>query len=150
MTRLKWWLRIVGVFYLLQFVTNALVLAPIRVVGPEGTLARAAAGDATARFLVDTWITFGLEVGAIGAVSVIASRVPGQAIALVWAVLAIELARGIANDIYMLSRGYDVATYAIWIVIHTAVIATGLLSLQAARSAAAAATVDAPLRRGVG
>ena len=132
MTRLKWWMRIVGVFYLLQFVMNAFVRAPIRSVGPEGALARASAGDPTARFLVDTWVTFGLEVGAIGAALLTASRVPDQAKALVWTVIGIELARGIVDDIYMIARGYDLTAYVIWIVIHTVVIVTGLLSLRSA------------------
>ena len=79
MTKLKWWLRVVGLFYLLQFVANAIVLAPIRAVGPEGALAQASEGDPMARFLVDTWITFGLEIGAIGIVLLIASRTPNEA-----------------------------------------------------------------------
>jgi len=133
MIKLKWWLRIVGVFYLLQFVMNSFVHAPISAVGPEGALARASAGDAMARFLVDTWITFGLEVGAIGAMLLIASRKPEQAKVLVWTVIGIELARGIVDDIYMIARGYDLGVYIIWIVIHTIVIVTGLLSLRKAR-----------------
>jgi hypothetical protein len=36
MTTLAWWMRIVGVFYLLQFVMMALVRAPIHAVGPTG------------------------------------------------------------------------------------------------------------------
>ena len=130
MTELKWWLRVVGAFYLLQFVLNALVHAPISAVGPEGALARASAGDPTARFLVDTWITFGLEIGAIGAALVIASRTPEQARVLVWAVIGIELARGLANDVYMIAQGYSPAVFITWIVIHAVVIVTGLLSLQ--------------------
>ena len=78
MTALTWWLRVVGAFYVLQFVMNALVHAPISAVGPEGALARASEGDPTARFLVDTWITFGLEVGAIGAALVIAFAGPSK------------------------------------------------------------------------
>ncbi len=31
----KWWLRVVGVFYLLKFVAVALVRAPIRSQAPE-------------------------------------------------------------------------------------------------------------------
>ena len=54
MTKLKWWLRIIGVFYLLQFVMMAFVRAPIRAVGPVGVLAQASAGDPTAKFLVDS------------------------------------------------------------------------------------------------
>lgn len=135
MTRLVWWLRIVGVFYLLQFVAMVVVRAPIRSVGPEGTLALASGGDPMARFVVDTWITFGLEVGAIGVGLWIASRMPEQARALVWTIIAIEVGRGIIDDVYMLSRGYEPAVYAIWMVIHTIVIVTGLVALRAARPA---------------
>ena len=129
MQTLRWWLRIVGVFYVLQFVLNAIVHAPISTVGPKGALALASAGDPLAKFLVDTWITFGLEIGAIGVALVVASRIPEQAKVLVWTIIAIELARGIANDVYMIARGYDVTVFIIWIVIHTVVILTGLLAL---------------------
>jgi len=138
MTRLTWWIRIVGAFYLLQFVMMAFVRAPISAVAPEGTLAQASAGNPLARFLVDTWITFGLEVGAIGAALLIASRIPEQAKVLVWTVIGIELVRGIVNDLYMIARGYDLTVYMIWIAIHTVVIVTGLLFLRGARAGGAA------------
>ena len=111
MQTLRWWLRIVGVFYVLQFVLNAIVHAPISTVGPKDALALASAGDPLARFLVDTWVTFGLEIGAIGVALVVASRRPEQAKVLVWTIIAIELARGIANDIYMIARGYDLTVF---------------------------------------
>jgi len=129
MQTLRWWLQIVGVFYVLQFVLNAIVHAPISTVGPKDALALASAGDPLAKFLVDTWVTFGLEIGAIGVALVVASRRPEHAKVLVWTIIAIELARGIANDVYMIARGYDVTVFIIWIVIHTVVILTGLLAL---------------------
>lgn len=138
MTRLVWWMRIVGVFYLLQFVMMAFVRAPIRTFGPDGALDRASEGDPLAEFLVDTWVTFGLEVGAIGAALLIASRVPDQAKGVVWTVIGIELVRGIANDIYFIARGIEVSGYVIWIVIHSVVIVTGLLALRSAKSPAVA------------
>ncbi len=129
MQTLRWWLRIVGVFYVLQFVMNAIVRAPISAVGPKDALVMASAGDPLATFLVDTWITFGLEIGAIGVALVVASRIPEQAKVLVWTIIAIELARGIANDVYMIARGYNSTVFVIWIVIHTVVILTGLHAL---------------------
>lgn len=66
MTTLAWWMRIVGVFYLLQFVMMALVRAPIRAVGPTGAPAQASAGEPMAKLLVDTWVTLGLEVAVMG------------------------------------------------------------------------------------
>ncbi|MGH9283693.1 MAG: hypothetical protein ACRD0S_12250, partial [Acidimicrobiales bacterium] len=49
---LTWWLRVVGVFYLLRSVGMVFVKAPIRSFGPDGALARADAGDPVAEFLV--------------------------------------------------------------------------------------------------
>ena len=139
MIKLKWWMRIVGVFYLLQFVMMAFVRAPIRALGPEGALAQASTGDPMAIFLVDTWVAFGLEVGVIGAGLLIASRIPDQAKALVWTVIGIELVKGPAYDIYMIARGYELTAFVIWIVIHSVIIVTGLLSLRTTRPAEGAA-----------
>jgi hypothetical protein len=131
MTKLTLWMRIVGIFYLLQFVMMAFVRAPIRQFGPHGALAQAHAGDPLAKFLVDTWLIFGLEVGAIGVAVLIASRRPYQARGVAWTVVGIELSRGILADSIMIARGIEVAGYLVWIVIHSVVIATGLLALRA-------------------
>jgi hypothetical protein len=130
MPKLVWWMRIVGVFYLVQFVMMVFVRAPIRALGPEKALVQASLGERVARFLIDTWITFGLEVAAIGGALLIASRTPLQARALVWTVIGIEFMRGIVNDMYMFWRGYDFTVLTIWLVIHTLIIVTGLFSLR--------------------
>ena len=130
MKRLTWWLRIVGALYLVNGIMMAIVRAPIRSAGPEGALDRAASGDALARFLVDTWIGFGLEVAAIGIVMMACAGSPRAAIALVWAVIGIEIARGLIYDVYMLTQGYPLAVYLPWIGIHAVVVATGLWALR--------------------
>lgn len=147
MKRLIWWLRSVGVLYVINGVMMAVVRAPISSAGPAGALDRAAAGDPTARFLVDTWIGFGLEVAAIGVVLLFASTSPRLATALVWAVIAIEFARGVAYDLYMIASGYPVAVYAPWLAIHAVVIVTGILALRAARAGDAAPVPAAVQRR---
>jgi len=121
----------------------AIVKAPIRSQGPPGALARAAAGDPTARFLIDTWVTFALEVGAIGAVLLYASRIPERAKVIVWTVIAIELSRGILADVYLIARGEPLNVLVPWFVIHTAVIASGLLVLRPARTAPRAVAAHA-------
>jgi hypothetical protein len=133
MTKVKLWMRIVGVFYVIQFVMSAFVGAPIRALGPEGVLARAAAGEPTAKFLVDTWVTFGLEVGAIGVVLLVVSRNALEAKALIWTIVGIEIARGIVADIYMIARGYDLTVCVVWIIIHSVIIVTGLAVLRSGR-----------------
>jgi hypothetical protein len=129
-----WWLRIVGFVYVLNGIMMAVVRAPITAAGPDGALARAAAGDPTARFLVDTWVGFGADVAAVGVGLLAASRSPATARALVWTIIAIELMRGLAYDVYMLARGYPPAVYLPWIAIHVVIIATGLMVLNASGS----------------
>jgi len=136
-------MRVAGALYLLQAVIAAIVLLPIRVLGPADALPRAAAGDPTTKLLVDTWILFGLEVGVVGAALLLASRVPAQARVLVGTVLGLELVRGIGHDIYMMVRGYEATPFVVWIVIHTVLIVTGLVFLRRAESPGLRAPVDA-------
>jgi hypothetical protein len=139
MTPLKWWLRVVGFLYLLMFAVAALLRLPIRAMGPQDALSRAAAGDPTARLLVDTWVTLGLEFLAVGTALLVASRTPDRARALVWTVLGLEVVRGIGTATYMLARGYEPLPHVIWILIHLTVIATGLRSLRQSREVRAVA-----------
>jgi hypothetical protein len=134
MKRLAWWLRITGLLYILNGIMMAFVRAPILTAGPAGALQQAAAGNPLARFLVDTWLGFGLEVLAIGVILWVISRSPRHATGLAWAVIAIEVARGLVYDGYMIAQGYATAVYVPWIVIHAAVITTGLLALRGADS----------------
>ena len=133
MQGLKWWMRVVGVFYVLLFVAAALLKVPIEAFGFADVLARAADGDMPARFLVDTWVMFGLELGVIGVALLYYSRTPNGARALVWTVLGLELVRGIIDDIYMIVRGYELTPLVVWIVLHSIIIAAGLWALRASR-----------------
>ena len=133
MNKLTRWMRVVGVFYVLQFVAMAVVRAPIRTFGPDGALEQADAGEPVASFLVDTWLIFGLEVLAVGVCLLIASRRQAWAAGVVWTVLAIEASRGILADSIMIARGIEVAGYLVWVAIHATVIVTGLRAIRAAR-----------------
>jgi hypothetical protein len=131
---LRWWMRVVGGLYVFLFVAAALLRIPIRAEGPAGVLERASAGDPVARFVVDTWVTLGLELGAIGVALLAASHHATRARALVGAVLGMEAA-GMLADIYKLARGYTSPAPFAWLVIHAAIIATGLLLLRSGREA---------------
>ena len=130
MAGLMWWMRIVGGIYLFLCLAAIVLRLPIRAEGPKGLLAQASAGDATARYAVDTWVMLGLYFLVIGASLVVASRRPDQSHALVWTVLGFELA-GILVDVYKLRRGYDSKAPVAWLVIHSAIIGTGLFLLGA-------------------
>jgi hypothetical protein len=128
---LRRWMQIIGVFYLAQFLMMAVVRAPIRTFGPPGTLAQADDGDALAKFVVDTWTIFGLEVLAVGVVLLAATRRADFARGAIYTVLAIEVSRGIVADLVMIARGTHAVGYLIWIAIHSTVIATGVLAMRA-------------------
>jgi hypothetical protein len=131
MTATKRWMQIVGAFYVLQFIMMVFVRAPVRTMGPPDALTLADAGDPIARFLVDTWVIFGLEVGGIGVALLLASRMAHEAKSLVWAVIAVELSRGIIADLwYLTTRGDHFSVMGPWLVIHTAIIVTGALALR--------------------
>ena len=132
MTQMKWWMRAVGALYLFMFIAAAVLRIPIEVEGPPGVLGLAAAGDPVARFVVDTWVTFGIYIGAVGAAVLVASWAPAQAVPLVWTIVAMELG-GILVDIYKVGRGYAPTAPVVWMVIHSVVIVTGLLSLRRMR-----------------
>jgi hypothetical protein len=124
------WMRVVGAFYLAQLIAMVFVHAPIRTFGPDGALDAADAGDPIAAFLVDTWTTFGIEVGAIGVALLAAARRPRYASGVAATVIGIELTRGILNDVIYIARGTEVAGYLVWIAIHSVVIVTGLTAMR--------------------
>lgn len=137
MNSMKWWMRIVGSFYLLLFVVGAIIKLPVTQTLAQGGVELQPANLAH-RFLVDTWVMFGLELGVIGAALWVASAKPYQNRILLWTVLGLELVRGIVDDIYMLARGYETAFYVGWIVIHSLIIASGLWTLRRATAEAPA------------
>jgi hypothetical protein len=130
----------VGSLYVFLFVAAALLRIPIRAEGPPGVLERASAGDPLARFAVDTWVTLGLELGAVGVALLVASRQASRARALVGAVLCMEVA-GIVADIYKIVRGLSSPAPFVWVAIHTLIIATGLGLLRSSRGAREAAAI---------
>ena len=129
---LQRWMRIVGGFYVLLglFNTPPVIVARFPAQYPDLGVA---VDSMPAQALVDVWFMFGLEVAVIGVALLIAARNPARHLALVWTVLALEVIRGIADDLYLLVRGYEVAPYVIWIVVHTAIVGTGLWALRRAQ-----------------
>ena len=149
MNGLKWWMRFVGTMYLFLFVVVTFLKLPIRAEGPADVLARASAGDPTASFVVDTWVTLGIWYGVLGTAVLLASRIPSQAKALVWTIIGWEFG-GIVIDIYKVARGYDLTAPVTWMLIHTIIIVAGLLALRRAQPSRipspGSATVSQPAR----
>ena len=83
--------------------------------------------------LVDWQWTFGLDLFAIGLVAIVAAAAGSAADYrnVVWVIVARELIGGVVPDAWLIIRGYTIRSfYAAFIVVHAAIIATGLLVLQ--------------------
>ncbi|MBI2917491.1 MAG: BphX family protein [Chloroflexi bacterium] len=125
MDKLKWWMRAVGVFYVALGVINLPFVFTRRLEGQYPSLG-APLDSVAVKALVDTWFLFGIEIGVMGVALIVASRNPGRYVVLVWMVLALELLRGIAHDMYLLTRGYaSVGFYVGFAIVHLVIIATG-------------------------
>ncbi|MEX2548735.1 MAG: BphX family protein [Nitriliruptoraceae bacterium] len=128
---LRRWMRIVGGCYVLLalFNTPPVITARFEAQYPD---LEVAVDSPAAGALVDVWFMFGLEVVVIGAALLFLARDPLRGLPLVWVVLALEVVRGILDDVYLLARGHDPVIYLGWIVIHLVIVVTGLLAIRAA------------------
>ena len=134
MNRLIWWMRIVGVFYLLLTAMNiwALFLGGMQLVA-DSLPAPMNTEPLAVRAFSDAWLVFVFEFGVLGAVLLYASRHPAESRMLVLAVIGAEIFRGVLADIVWITRGYDPAGYIAFIVIHLIIVLTGILFLRQAR-----------------
>jgi hypothetical protein len=133
--KLKWWFRVVGVFYLLLTLMNiySLFLGGGQMFAD--TLPAPMNIDPLAvRTFTDAWMVFVFELGVLGAMALYASRSPLQNKIMAWVIIWAEVFRGILADAIWIGRGYSAASYAIFIAIHIVIIATGVLFLKSAQT----------------
>ncbi|MCB0651445.1 MAG: BphX family protein [Saprospiraceae bacterium] len=138
MKKLQWWMRIVGVFYLLLTVMNlyGLFINPDFVrSGLPGTFN---SDPLAVRSFMDAWMVFVFELGAIGAVLVYASKDPLANKSMVWLIILAELLRGVLCDAIWIKNGYDASGYIPFIIIHLIIIITGWIFLKNAEKMAIA------------
>lgn len=135
MNKLKWWFRIVGVFYLLLTLMN---LYGLFLGGGQlfaDTLPAPLNTDALAvRAFSDAWMVFVFELGVLGAMALVASRDPAKNRIMAWVIIWAEVFRGILADAIWITRGYDAGSYSGFIVIHLVIVATGIMFLRQAKA----------------
>lgn len=136
MNRLKWWFRVVGVIYVLLGIGFVPFINATRL---ELMLPGfdAPVGGVAYRGLLDFTFMFGLDLLVIGAFLLFASRNPLHHVSVVWLVVALEIVRGIFDDVYIIARGYTAPFYIGFIVVHLLIIVTGYLFLRQAEREAA-------------
>ncbi len=128
MTKTKWWLRIVGGFYLLLGVGSLWVLF----VNPQtfGDMFPFAADNSAIRAFSDAWLIFVLEMGVLGSIMVYASREPARNRILVLTVAILELIRGAGGDLLWMTRGWPTSNYIPFMIVHLIIAVSGILFLR--------------------
>ena len=131
MNKTKWWLRIVGVFYLLLTAMNvwALFLGGIQLLA-DRLPAPMNTDSLAVRAFSDAWLVFVFELGVLWAMMLYASRDPAKSRVLVLAIIWAEAFRGIVADAVWIARGYEASGYIGFIVVHAVIIATGIWFLR--------------------
>ena len=128
MTKTKWWLRLVGGFYLLLIVGSFWVLF----INPRlfGDMFPYSVDDTVVRAFSDAWLIFVLEMFALGIIMLYGSRKPEGNEILVMTVAILELIRGAGGDLLWMSRGWSTANYIPFMIAHLIVAGTGILFLR--------------------
>jgi hypothetical protein len=128
MIKTKWWLRIVGVFYLLLAFGSVWALF----VNPHifGAMFPFAADPLSIRAFSDAWLIFVLEMAVLGSVMLYASREPARNGILVLTVAILECIRGAGGDFLWMIRGWPTANYIPFMIVHLIIAVTGIYFLQ--------------------
>ncbi len=124
MRKLEWWLRIVGGFNLILGVFN--VIAVLAVPGVYEQNMPYPVGINVTRAFGDAWMAFVLDLVAVGLFLLWASRKPAANINVVYLVVLLEFMHGVLDDAFLIARGYSATGYIGFIVVHFAIIITGM------------------------
>jgi hypothetical protein len=125
MTKLKWWFRIYGAFYLLLAVLNL-----------YGTFVDSSffaqalpfpAEQNVVRAFVVGWSPFAFEILGIATFLLWASRDPLKYLGAVWLLVWLEFLHGVVDDLYLIANGFSAGEYIPFIVIHFIIIVTGVM-----------------------
>lgn len=124
MKNVAWWFRIVGAWYLFLALMNLFMIfvADASVIGGQLPYV---ADEVAVRTWVDGWSPFVLEMIGIGTFALWASRAPGRSLSALWLLVWLEFMHGVLDDLFLIARGYAVAPYIGFIVVHLIIIASG-------------------------
>lgn len=144
-TRLKWWMRTIGAFYLLLGVINTPPLLAVRM-GVQYPFLELGLDHLAVKAIIDLWFVFAAETAVLGFMLLVASAAPLHNKIVVQMVLLLELVR-ILLDLFWIGRGYyDVAPYVIWIAFHAVIILSGRRLLRQAETSSVMDPAESPLQ----
>src|SRR6266511_2205226 len=125
---MKWWLRVVGGFYLLLVAGSFLVLF----INPRlfGDMFPYSANETAMRAFSDAWLIFVLEMLLLGIIMLYASRKLERNGILVLSIAILELVRGAGGDLLWMARGFPTSNYIPFMIVHIIIAVTGIFSFR--------------------
>ena len=128
MTKITWWLLLVGGFYVLLALTSLMVLF----VNPQmfGAMNPFAADALALKAFADAWLIFVLELGVLGVIMIYYARDPVYSRMLVLLISILELIRGAGGDLLWMTRGFPTENYVPFTIVHLIIAGTGLFFLK--------------------
>ncbi|HEX9387569.1 MAG TPA: hypothetical protein VF918_14700 [Anaerolineales bacterium] len=125
---MKWWLRVVGGFYLLLVAGSFLVLF----INPRlfGDMFPYSANETAMRAFSDAWLIFVLEMLLLGIIMLYASRKLERNGILVLSIAILELVRGAGGDLLWMARGFPTTNYIPFMIVHIIIAVTGIFSFR--------------------
>jgi hypothetical protein len=129
MNKLKWWLRIVGGFYLLLGVPNVYfaLFNPQALAATYGTIT----DELAVGVIADTNLIVGLGMAALGVMMFIAAREPGRARFFVLAIVVLEFFQWIPyNVVAFLHRTLFSSVEISFLILHLIFGVTGIVFLR--------------------
>jgi BphX-like protein len=128
MIKTTWWLRIVGVFYLVLALASVWVLF----VNPYffGSMFPFRGNELSLRAFSDAWLIFTLELGVLGVIMLYYARDSSQNRTLILTISILELIRGAGGDLLWMSRGWPKENYIPFMIVHLLIAGTGLYFLR--------------------
>jgi BphX-like len=125
MVKTRWWLRLVGGFYIVLALASLWTLF----INPQlfGAMFPFSAEPLSIRAFSDAWLIFILEMAVLGCIMLYASRHPARNGILVITVAVLELFRGAGGDLLWMSRGWPAANYIPFMIVHLIIAVTGIV-----------------------
>lgn len=127
MTKIAWWLRVVGSAYLLAAAVNLYFVSASPKVFTDSL--PYPANDIVFRAFSDAWLVFALGLAALGAMMLYASRRPAGNRLLVMTVILIEVFSGVIADAIWIARGHPAVIYIPFMAVHLIIIGSGITFL---------------------
>ena len=89
-----------------------------------------ASNDLALRAFSDAWLIFVLEMGVLGVVMLYYARDASQHRILVLTISILELVRGAGGDLLWMTRGWPLANYIPFMILHLIISGTGFYFLR--------------------